>query len=263
MGVAVLPDGSKVFVTESEGDRVARVLDASGTEIGKMMPGAETGNEHVPVYAALKRATNEIYVSDRPTGKIYIYDANGVYQREFDPGPELVGFQPLGIAFDGAGNMLVTDVSDRPQRVLVFDTAGKLVRTIGTDAGLNFPNGVAADAAGYIYVTDANNGRLLVFGQDGALVAQVGRGAGSGNLGLPRGVAVAGDRVYVADTTGHTVLVYNTYTPGDRSLTFLGSFGAQGTANGAFEFPNGITVDDRGRVYVTDAGNDRVQVWSY
>jgi DNA-binding beta-propeller fold protein YncE len=263
MGVAVLPDGSRLFVTETEGDRTARVLDASGAEIGLMQPGAETGAEHVPVYAALNRATNEVYVTDRPTGKIYVYDVDGVFQREFDPGAELEGMQPLGIGFDPAGNLLVTDVSTQPQSVHVFDPEGKHVRTLGTAAGLTFPNGVGADAAGNIYVTDANNGRLLVFDKDDNLVAQVGRGSGTGNLGLPRGLVVTGDRVYVADATGHSVYVYGTFKPGDRSLTFLGSFGTQGLANGAFQHPNGIAVDDRGRVYVTDAGNDRVQVWSY
>jgi sugar lactone lactonase YvrE len=33
--------------------------------------------------------------------------------------------------------------------------------------------------------------------------------------------------------------------------------------DGQFEFPNGVAVDTRGRVYVADTVNDRVQVWSY
>ena len=37
----------------------------------------------------------------------------------------------------------------------------------------------------------------------------------------------------------------------------------EGVSNGTFQYPNGIAVDGRGRVYVTDGGNDRVQVWSY
>ena len=36
-----------------------------------------------------------------------------------------------------------------------------------------------------------------------------------------------------------------------------------GVGDGQFQYPNGIAVDGRGRVYVADSFNDRVQVWSY
>jgi DNA-binding beta-propeller fold protein YncE len=264
MGVAVTADGSRIYLGETEGDRIARVYDGSGTQLGLMQPPVSTGAEHVPVYLALNPVNGEVYVSDRPTGAVYIYDANGTYQRQFNAGAAQEDWQPLGIAFDAAGNLYVTDVSTTPQQILVFDPTGALVRTLGTSAGLNFPNGVAADAAGNVYVTDGNNGRLLVIDPNDQVVAQVGRGVGDGNLGLPRGLTIDGQgRVYVADATGQGVFVYGTYVPGERGLDYLGFFGGQGVANGAFQYPNGIAVDQRGRVYVTDAGNDRVQVWSY
>jgi sugar lactone lactonase YvrE len=146
----------------------------------------------------------------------------------------------------------------------MIDPSGNVVRTFGESASMSFPNGVSVDKDGNVYVTDSNNGRLLVFTPDGTLVTQVGRGVGEGNLGLPRGVAVSDDgKVYIADSTGQSVFVYATYKPGDTRLEFLGSFGAGGVSNGTFQFPNGLTLDARGRVYVADAGNDRVQVWSY
>ncbi len=30
-----------------------------------------------------------------------------------------------------------------------------------------------------------------------------------------------------------------------------------------FQYPNSVAVDARGRVYVADTFNDRVQIWSY
>jgi DNA-binding beta-propeller fold protein YncE len=69
--------------------------------------------------------------------------------------------------------------------------------------------------------------------------------------------------VYVVDTSGQGVFVYGQYKDGATGLEFLGSFGSQGVANGAFSYPNGIAVDDRGRLYIADSGNDRVQLWSY
>ena len=71
--------------------------------MGQMEPPLSTGSEHVPVYLAADPITGEIYVTDRPTGSIYIYDADGAYQRTYDPGPDLVGWQPLGMTFDAAG----------------------------------------------------------------------------------------------------------------------------------------------------------------
>ena len=229
-----------------------------------MQPPLSTGSEHVPVYVARDPVTGEVYVTDRPNGAIYVYDANGTYQRSFDPGVALEGWQPLGMWFDRDGNLYVTDVSTQPQQILVFDRAGNVVQRLGREAGLNFPNGIAVDKDRNVYVTDSSNGRLLVLDTIGAVVAQVGRGVGEGNLGLPRGVTVDDKgRVYVADATGQGVFVYGTYVPGETALPYLGFFGGEGVGNGAFLYPNGITVDGRGRVYVTDAGNDRVQVWSY
>ena len=159
------------------------------------------------MYLALNPITSEVYVSDRPTASIYVYDAAGTYQRTFEPPAGIAGWQPLGVWFDAAGNLFVTDVGASPNVIRQFDAAGQQVRTFGEDAGMNFPNGVATDAAGNVYVTDSNNGRLLAFSPDGTLVAQIGRGSGEGNLGLPRGVAVDGQgRVYVVDTSGQARL---------------------------------------------------------
>ena len=264
MDVAVNGAGDRIYIGETAGDSTARLFDAQGQELAKLLPPLSTGSDHVPVYLAVNPVTSEVYVSDRPTSTIYIYDAAGTYQRAFSPPAEAEGWQPLGMTFDATGNLYVTDVGSTPNRVWVIDPAGKVLRTIGEDSGLAFPNDVAVDAAGYTYVTDSNNGRLLVHGPDGLLRATVSRGTGAGKLGLPRGVAVdQGGRVYVVDTNGQTVMVYSQYTEGAERLEFLGSFGTPGVANGTFAYPNGIAVDARGRLYVADSANDRVQLWSY
>jgi len=262
-GVAVSSAGDRIYVAETEGDRVVRVFDAGGNEVAVLQPPAETGAEHVPVYVAIDPTSGEVYVSDRPTGSVYVYDREGAYQREFRPAEAINGWQPLGLAFDAGGNLYVTDLSGT-QRVLKFDPTGKLVLTLGADEGLLFPNGVAVDKNGRVYVTDSNNGRLLVFEPDGEIVGKIGRGAGSGNLGLPRGIAADNSgRVFVVDSSGQGVLVYATLEDGQQQPEHLGFFGGHGVADGQFAFPMGIAVDGRGRVYVADTANDRIQVWSY
>jgi sugar lactone lactonase YvrE len=145
-----------------------------------------------------------------------------------------------------------------------FDRAGVLVRTFGADEGLSFPNGVAVDADGRVYVTDSNNGRLLVFAATGEVVAKVGRGAASGSLGLPRGIAVDGQgRVFIVDSSGNGVVVYRALVEGERQPEHLGFYGGHGIEDARFSFPMGVAVDGRGRVYIADTANNRVQVWSY
>lgn len=263
-GVAVSPSGDRIYVTQSEGGRVAIAFDASGNKVGTLAPPAATGTDHAPVYLAIDPLTSEVYVSDRLAGAIYIYDRDGAYERTFALAAPRPGWQPLGLAFDNAGNLYVTDLSGPFQKVLEIDRAAAVTRTLGENDKLSFPNGVSVDGAGNVYVTDSNNGRLLMYGTDGQIRAQVGRGSGQGNLGLPRGLAVDGSgRVFVADSTGQGVFVYRAPTGDSQRLDYLGFIGGEGVSDGLFEYPNSVGIDARGRVYVADTFNDRVQIWSY
>jgi DNA-binding beta-propeller fold protein YncE len=263
-GVAVSQSGDRIYVTQTQGDRSGVVFDGGGNKVGTMAPPEATGTDHSPVYLAIDPLTNEVYVSDRLTSAIYIYDRDGLYQREFTLAEPRPGWQPLGLAFDAAGNLYVTDLSGPFQKVLVIDRSASVIRTLGENEKLSFPNGVAVDGAGNVYVSDSNNGRLLMFGADGQIRAQIGRGSGQGNLGLPRGLAVDGEgRVFVADTTGQGVFIYRAPSGEGRSLDFLGYVGGEGVADARFEYPNSVAVDARGRMYVADTFNDRVQIWSY
>jgi DNA-binding beta-propeller fold protein YncE len=264
MSVAVTADGSRVYIGETAGDQTARIFDSGGNQLATLLPPLSTGTAHVPTYVALSPLTGNVYVSDRPTGAIYIYDAQGAYLRAFTPPAGDENWQPLGLSFDAAGNLYVTDIGQVPHRVREFDPSGQQIRVLGEDEAMSFPNGVAVDANGFVYVTDSNNGRLLVFDQGGNVVAKVGRGSGEGNLGLPRGVAIdAQGRVYVVDSSGQAVFVFGQYQEGTARLDYLGTFGTEGIADGAFAYPNGIAVDGRGRLYIADSTNDRVQLWSY
>jgi sugar lactone lactonase YvrE len=69
--------------------------------------------------------------------------------------------------------------------------------------------------------------------------------------------------VFVVDSTGHGASVFRAPAEGEVRPQFLGSFGESGVADGEFAFPIGVAVDDRGRVYIADTANNRVQVWSY
>jgi len=262
-GVAVSADGSRIYATQTEADRQVIAFDASGNQVASLKP-PEIGRDHVPVYVALDPLTGAVYVSDRPAASIYVFDQDGTYLRAFDPGPDLVGWAPLGVAFAANGDLFVTNVGAPYESVLQFARDGSLVRTYGSEGELNFPNGVSVDANGNVYVSDSNNGRLVVFDRGGTKVGVVRRGVSIGDLGLPRGSAIddAG-RIYVADISQQGIQSYRALAAGDRQPEFIGGFGEAGTAEGSFQRPNAVAVDTRGRVYIADWRNNRIQVWSY
>jgi DNA-binding beta-propeller fold protein YncE len=263
IGVAVAPDGSRVYVADTLGTRVVKVYDGSGTELGQLKPPDWTGANHVPVYVAVNPTDGQIYVSDRATATIYIYGQDGAFKQAF-AAQVSDGFAPLGLAFDPDGHLYVTDVGGPYHRVLVFDQSGAVVRSIGAAGQLNYPNGVATDGKGDVFVADSSSGRLLVFNADGQQVAAIGQGVSPGSLGTPRGIWIDDQhRLYVADTPGQNIDIYRIPDDLSAGLTFLGSVGVEGTSDGAFEYPFAVTVDTHARIYVSDWANNRVQVWSY
>ena len=74
-------------------------------------------------------------------------------------------------------------------------------------------------------------------------------------LNGPRALALSGDKIYVADTEAHRVLVL------DLEGKTLQVWGSKGDKPGEFRSPAGIAVDEEGRIYVADTGNNRIQVF--
>jgi tripartite motif-containing protein 71 len=264
LGIAVSADGGHIYVTQTGGGQETLILDASGTRIGELKPPTDVSERASQIYVAVDPKTNDVYATDRAAGRVYIYTADGTYKGILTPDPDPGAWQPLAIAFDRDGNLFVSDAGGAFQTVREVNREGKVVLTIGEQGMLNFPNGIAVDRAGDIYVTDSNNGRLMVFDAKGAKLGLVQRGPAMGELSLPRGIAIDDqDKVYVVDAVGQGVQVYREMAKDDQAPLYLNRFGREGTVDGAFEFPNGIAVDGRGRVYVADWNNDRIQIWSY
>jgi len=164
---------------------------------------------------------------------------------------------PAGVVTTVAGNGFCT---------FADGTAG----ATGT-AEFDFPEGVALDSAGDIFVGDSSNRVRMI--SDG----QVTTFAGSGTQGFKDGPAASAEfnsptdlavdslgNVYVADsgnsrirkidTTGTVTTLAGNGTAGFAD----GTGGATGTAE--LHFPNGVAVDAAGNVYVGDSANSRVRL---
>jgi len=259
MGVAVTPEGDRIYVTEADGERMVRVFDRSGKPLGAFAPPSTSPTDRVPVYLAID-PQGKVYVSDRLRGVIDIFSPTGEYLGKFTPSDAQPLPAPLGVAFDQAGNLLVTDILQGQHRIIAFGPDGSRRLEVGKEgpgAGeFAFPNAIVVDSQGRIFVADSNNVRVQVFEQDGGYLGTFGRG----ELALPRGMVIDDlSRLYVVDTFGHEVRVYDI----SKGVNPLFTFGSAGPGDGEFYYPNGIAIDRTDRLYVTDRENGRVQVWVY
>ncbi|MFN2115951.1 MAG: VWA domain-containing protein [Anaerolineae bacterium] len=75
----------------------------------------------------------------------------------------------------------------------------------------------------------------------------------------PPGSPVDGVRAWLVDDTTHQVIGVDEY---GRAFVTLGVEGEPGADDAHFDSPSGIAVDGAGRVFVSDTGNDRIQVFT-
>jgi hypothetical protein len=193
-------------------------------------------------------------------------------------------YNPLGVASDGAGKLLVADSSNHTIRQVVIasgavSTLAGSVRNqgsadgIGTLAQFNSPSGVACDGAGNLFVADQHNHtiRKIVIAT-GAVSTFAGS---AGNAGSADGTG-ADARFYqpsdlASDGAGH-LFVSDQYNYTIRKIviatatvsTLAGSSGKAGSADGTgtgarFSYPRGVASDGAGNVFLVDSNNQAIR----
>ena len=210
-------------------------------------------------------AQDNLYVMDSSHYRIVKYGSNGRFLTTWGSQGSNDGQfvlrrgagHPGAIAVDPQGAVLVLDDTGRLQRFDANGTfLGKRTYGIGTgDAQFDFPQGMALDREGNLYVTDAMNNRVQKFDPGGTFVTTWGRkGSGQGEFDFPDHVALnpAGN-VYITDGFNNRVQKF------DGNGTFLGMWGTTGTGEGQFERILGIAIDQRGNVYVSDNQPGRIE----
>ncbi|MBI5879135.1 MAG: hypothetical protein HZB53_15920 [Chloroflexi bacterium] len=256
LGVAVDPAGERLYVTESDGERLVRVFDGDGKALFSFAPPSSSPASRSPGYVTLD-SSGRVFVSDIGRHTVDIYDAGGNYQNSMAPALK-DGWFPLGLRYIG-GTLYLTDITDAKHRVVALKADGTPFVTFGREGHesgeLWFPNSAVADGDGRIYVGDSNNGRVQVFDRQGQVLSMI------PGFSLPRGMAIdAEQRLYVVDAVAQEVEVYDT-TKAQAELLFR--FGDFGLGDGQFNYPNDIAIDGSGRLYITDRASNRVQVWVY
>ncbi|MBA2776842.1 MAG: hypothetical protein H0U31_08960 [Chloroflexia bacterium] len=142
---------------------------------------------------------------------------------------------------------------------------------------LNAPTGIALSSDGeIIYVVDSGNQRIQRFARDGTFIgtwsAEDDQRLGLGmfepaNQGASDIFIGPDDLIYVADTWNHRIMILDSEGQLVRELGRIGEVTDTGDSPdpnispGLFYGPRGIAIAD-GELYVTDTGNERVQVFA-
>ncbi|RSK43156.1 NHL repeat-containing protein [Hymenobacter rigui] len=199
-------------------------------------------------------------------------------------GPAARFSRPMGIALAPDGTLYVADTNNHTIRritpagmVTTFaGTAGAQGSAdgVGAAARFNSPVGLALDAQGVLYVTDAENQTIRKITPAGVVTTLAGRVGTKGNADgpgeqarfhYPHGIAVtASGIIYVTDTDNHTI---RRITAIGEVTTVAGTAGKKGAADGVgaaarFFRPSGLAVNAAGTLFVVDNGNHTIRTIS-
>ena len=195
----------------------------------------------------------------------------------------------VGVAATGRGTVLLLHRGAAP--IMEFQLSGEFLRALGDGmvsegkvtlvtpehrapgasgyAAVHGPAGCHAcgghsiriDPQGHVWVADAGGHVVIKMNAEGRVLMQLGEMGVSGtdrtHFNLPTDVAFApGGEIYVSDGYGNARIVKFS---GDGE--YLLEWGSRGTGPGEFGLPHNLVTDARGRVYVTDRDNQRIQVF--
>lgn len=265
LGVGIDKEKNVIYVADTRNSRVV-AFNPQGEVLyafDKIKINKKDGKLRNPSYLAVNPKDNTLYVSDPGHSSIFIFD-RGKFLKKYIPNKnKKFPWIPLGMTFDDKGNLYVADKG--LNRVVKFDSNAKRLISVGESGmitkkikdkpgKLYFPNDVAVNAKGDIYVSDGNNQRVQVFDSKGKFKEII------VVKGLPRGLGLiesgSSAGVYVVNVFNHQVQVLN--TKGQK----LFEIGESGEGEGQFRYPNDIDFDDN-KMYVADRENSRIQVWRF
>ncbi len=239
--------------------------------------------------------TNGVYIADAENHRIRMVAPDGTIRTVAGVGtPGATGDNgqattaqlrsPLAIAMDGSGGFYIADTGNHRIRRVFANGIIVTVAGIGTpgfsgDGGfataaqLNFPSGLAADAAGNLYISEYGNHRIRKLDGAGFISTIAGTGVAGFNgdnqqattaqLNTPRALALdAEGNILVADFNNQRI---RKLTPGANITTIAGTGSAGFSGDGGpataaqLQSPSGVTVDSQNSVYIADYGNHRIR----
>jgi sugar lactone lactonase YvrE len=221
-----------------------------------------------------------------PSGVISTVAGNGTQGYGGDGGPATSAqlSDPLGVAVDTAGNLFIADMDNaRIRKVtpsgVISTVAGNGTQGYGGDGGpatsaqFLYPQGVAVDAAGNLFIADTANSCIRKVTPGGLISTVAGNGnygysgdggpATSAQINTPFGIAVdAAGNLFIADSGNGRI---RKVTPdglistvaGDGTAGYSGDGGPATSAQ--FWDLIGVAVDAAGNLFIADQMNARIR----
>jgi sugar lactone lactonase YvrE len=292
--VAVAVDAAgNIFIADQHNNRIRMVNSAgvittiTGSTVGFSGDGGPAGSARIsnPGGVTVDRAGN-LFIADTGNNRIRMVDAGGIITTVAG---STAGFSgdgglatsaqlvlPVDVNVDGSGNLFIADQGN--YRIRQMNPAGVISSVAGTtddgrsaaSAQFFFPNTVAADGAGNVFVADTDIHRIRKITPSGIITTVAGNGsfglsgdggpATSAQLYYPAGVAVDGaDNLFIADTRNERV---RKVTPGGIITTVAGG-GTGGDGGPASQAkilePAGVAVDGAGNLFIAETGANRIR----
>lgn len=220
--------------------RISRIEDQGGERLLRS-----------PLAIARDRKTGELVVSSFESGEVVVLDRSGVLVTRFGADAGLV--TPYGVAVDAAGRIYVSELRTGLVKVLGSGGAPEDELDLSRIAGRPVsPGRITLGDDGLVYVADVSGNKVLVVGRQGELVRELGP-----FQQLQKSGPVAGGRILGLSAYGAAVTLF------ERSGAPVRSFGQHGDPSERnVSFPTGFAVDAKGRIWIADAFQHRIKVFS-
>ncbi len=288
-GVAI--DGAgDIYFADSGNNRIRKISNGTITTVAGNGIAGSGGDGGPAVNASLNNpngvavdAAGTLYIADTGNNLIRAVVNGKITTLAGNTAPGL--YLPAAVLVDTAGSLYIADSGNNLVRRLsggkITTIAGSGVAGFSGDGGpaiqakLDYPNGLALDAAGNLYIADAGNYRVRVV-SGGTIKTVAGDGqsgftgdggpATSATLGYPEGLATdSAGALYIVDAENNCLRkVFSgtiTTLAGTGAAGFSGDGGPAQFAqlSGRYDVTAGVATDLSGNVYLADAGNDRIR----
>lgn len=262
-----------LYVADFENTRVQQFRHAGGTtwnwqlNYGVTDVPYVTDNQHFfqPEGVAIG-ADGSIYIAENYGRRLVKLAADGTPQWSTPDIPGVIGYSPNDVAVGQDGRVYVA--AGWENKIRIYNPDGTLYASFGGGGNDNYhfddPSGIGVAPNGDIYVADRWNHRVQIYGPNWAYKATMGvngqSGSDNSHFNEPTDVAIdANGTIYVADEGNDRVQVFNS------NRQYVRTIGGGGTGNDFGHFaswgPHRLAVDAQGRLYVSDSGNNRIQVF--